>query len=588
MKIKYIITVFAATSLLSACQSDLLDLNPSGSISSGNMWSTENLTDMGVTGVYQTLTLSEVGRSLYNYDQFGVCTQGRDIEAFTAGTVTTGTGRFRDAWKQLYEGVHRANDAIANIPEKSPVSDAKKGRLVAECKFLRAYFYYRLNELYKGVPLYLVPIEIEDCVQPRETEEKVWEAVVNDLTDAINEPSLPTKYAERDANFGRVTKGAAYALRGKAYMWMKKYPEAEADFSKLKDLGFSLFTGGYKQLFKEAHEQCDEMIFSVQQMNLEGYGSDIELRFGNRSSLGYAWNTYMPAPDFVDSYELKDGSKFNWDDFLPNYSKLTPEERSIFFYRDGLTEAELEKAKSAGAKVELYLPNGNEARIRKAYENRDPRLEASVITPYAHYDGGFPGTHSEDYVMRFPYRSTDSPVLDLKTDTQDYFYYMFRKFVSEGISELNGRDGRMYVPIDYPLIRYADVLLLQAEAINEQGFDKRAVDLVNQVRERAGVALLQTSDASLPTYVNDQASMRERIRNERRWEFNGESINYFDEMRWKTLKDTKFASGSGTKEIWGRIVYEYSWIGDQFYKWPIPRVEREKNTALAQNDGWFD
>lgn len=588
MKIKHIITVFAAASLLSACQSDLLDLNPSGSISSGNMWSTENLTDMGVTGVYQTLTLDEVGRKLYNYDQFGVCTQGRDLEAFTAGTVTTGTGRFKDAWKQLYEGVHRSNDAIANIPDKSPVSDSKKARLVAECKFLRAYFYYRLNELYKGVPLYLVPIEIEDCIQPRETEEKIWEVVVSDLTDAINEPNLPDKYSKGDANFGRATKGAAYALRGKAYMWMKEYAKAEADFNKIKDLGFSLFTGGYKQLFKEANEQSDEMIFSVQNMNLDGYGSDIELRFGNRSSLGYAWNTYMPSTDFVDSYELKDGSKFKWDDFLPGYSQLSPKERAIYFYRDGLTAAELETAKAAGAKVELYLPDGNEARIRKVYENRDPRLEATVITPYSHYDGGFPGTYSLDYVMRFPYRSTDEPVCDLKTDTQDYFYYMYRKFVSEGINELNGRDGRMYVPTDYPLIRYADVLLLQAEAINEQGFDERAVALVNQVRARAGVALLQTTDASLPTFVNNQSDMRERIRNERRWEFNGESINYFDEMRWKSLKDTKFAPGSGTKEIWGRVVYQYDWIGDHFYKWPLPSVECEKNTNLKQNDGWID
>lgn len=588
MKLRNIAILFSATALFSACQGDLLDLNPTGSIGSGNMWNSENLADMGVTGVYQTLTLEQVGRGLFNYDQFGFTTQNRDNESLTAGTATSSTGRFTDAWKQLYEGVHRSNDAILNLAEKAPLSDAKKGRLIAECKFLRAYFYYRLNEVYKGVPLYLEPIEIDECTKGRETEAVIWDVVVKDLTEAINEPNLPNKYEKGAADFGRATKGAAYALRGKAYMWMNEYAKAEADFAKLKEMGFSLFDGGYKKLFKEANEQSDEMIFSVQQMNLEGYGSDIELRFGNRSSLGYAWNTYMPSTDFVDTYEMKDGSKFDWDKVLPGYSKLTPIERSIYFYRDGLTEKELEAAKGKGAKVELYLPEGNEDRIRKAYADRDPRLQATVITPYSDYDGGFKETYSLNYQIRFPYRDTNEPTCDLKTDTQDYLYYLYRKFVSEGINELNGRNGRMFVPTDYPLIRFADVLLLQAEAINEQGFNQKAVDLVNEVRSRAGAALLQTSDASKPTFVSTQTDMRERIRNERRWEFNGESINYFDELRWKTLKEKKFAAGSGTKEVWGRTIYTYSWQGDYSYKWPIPQAECERNSNLEQNDGWIN
>jgi starch-binding outer membrane protein, SusD/RagB family len=588
MKLKNIAIVFASTALLSACQSDLLDLNPTGSIGSGNMWTTENLVDMGVTGIYQTLTLEQVGYGFYHYDQFGFTTQCRDADEFTAGTVTSSNSRFTDSWKQLYEGIHRANDGIANLTENAPVSDTKRGRLMAECKILRAYFYYRLNSVYRGVPMYLTPIEIDQCTQGREGETVVWDQVVKDLTDAINEPNLPNKYDKGSAEFGHVTKGVAYALRGKAYMWMKEFGKAEADFAKLKELGYSLFTGGYKKLFKEANEQSDEMIFSVQQMNLKDYGSDIELRFGNRSSLGYAWNTYMPSTDFVDSYEMQDGTKFDWDKIIPGFSKLTPMERSIYFYRDGLTAAELDVAKTKGAKVELYLPTGNEARIKKAYESRDPRLNATVITPYSEYYGGFPQTYALTYTMRYPYRDTNEPTCDLKTDTQDYLYYLYRKFVSEGTNELNGRDGRMFVPIDYPLIRFADVLLMQAEAINEQKFDVRAVALVNQVRERAGVALLQTTDPSKPTFVNNQVDLRQRIRNERRWEFNGEAINYFDELRWQTLKDTKFATGSGTKEVWGRVVHAYSWRGDYFYKWAVPQAECEKNTNLIQNDGWIN
>ena len=125
-----------------------------------------------------------------------------------------------------------------------------------------------------------------------------------------------------------------------------------------------------------------------------------------------------------------------------------------------------------------------------------------------------------------------------------------------------------------------------AEAINEQGFDQEAVDIVNQVRDRAGVALLQTNDASLPTYVSGQDNLRERIRDERRWELPLEGINLFDEMRWGTWKEKKFGPRSGQKEIWGTIQYEFSWRGDYQYTWPIPRTEIERNPNLEQNPGW--
>ena len=80
--------------------------------------------------------------------------------------------------------------------------------------------------------------------------------------------------------------------------------------------------------------------------------------------------------------------------------------------------------------------------------------------------------------------------------------------------------------------------------------------------------------------------MRERIRNERRWELNCEGVLLFDEMRWRTWENT-FKPTNGTKEIWGGIYKSCAaWKGDYMYAWPIPLKECQMNTNLIQNDGW--
>lgn len=615
-KIKNIFIGIATIALLGSCKGDLLDLNPYGSVGSGTMWTTENLAEQGVTGVYNALRQEHVGLGVFKFDCYGVSSDCRDKDyPLLLGNATTSNGLFTDYWKQHYEGISRANDAIANLP-KAEMADTKKARLMAESKFLRAFFYYKLNMVYKGVPVYLEPVTIEECNQGRETEAKVWEVILNDLTDCINEANFPDRYDKGNANFGRATKSAAYALRGKVYMWLKEWAKAEADFKKVGEAGHKLFNGDYKALFKEANEQSEEAVFSVQCIGLDGYGNEMSFRYGTRSTFGSCWNTYLVSTDFVESYEEKDGSEFDWDNYLPGYSTMTPELRKIFFLRDttyseldkqfaaaGYTDKENALKKSIGSlvKKELsdivkaakkegidsvticsnYLPTGNEARIKQAYANRDPRLQASIITPYEKYDGA-DGAVAHTYVLRWPYTNNIDPLWDLKTDTNNRYYYLFRKFVAEGPTEI---PNRSYSPIDFPLIRYADVLLNLAEALNEQGKTSEAIDCVNLVRERAGVQELNTNAA---TTVNGQADLRERIRNERRWEFNGEGVNFFDELRWGTWKETKFHEGAGLKQIWGEPQYTYSWGGDHYYFWPIPSAEKDMNENLNQTEGWID
>ena len=171
----------------------------------------------------------------------------------------------------------------------------------------------------------------------------------------------------------------------------------------------------------------------------------------------------------------------------------------------------------------------------------------------------------------------------MRTDTNAYFYYTYRKFVAEGASEI---PNRQYSQIDLPLLRYADVLLGLAEALNEQNKTDEAITYVNMVRERAGVAALNSNEY---TQVNGQADLRERIQNERRWEFNGEGVTYFDELRWGTWKDKVFLNGTaGLKQIWGQVTQAYVYGGDYYQTWAIPVTECEMNSNLTQNTGWIN
>jgi len=586
-KLLLIIINIITVTIFQSCDSNLLDTIPTNEVSSQSIWTNSNLATLAVTGVYNQLrsnyTTNEASRpmwdlrsSILDYDAnwIGSVPQLR-------GTATPQSNDYLNYWKRLFEPIHRANDVIANISTVPDMADNKKAQFIAECKFLRAYFYTKLNILWKGVPLYLEPVKASEANRARSSESEVWDAIINDLSDAINEPNLPDRYIGGNSDYGRVTKGAAYAFRGHVYMWLKKYDLAVNDFLKVTEMGHTLFTN-YKTLFKEPNEKVDEMIFSIQFIEQSGSGNPFSWSFGNRGSAGAGWNNYIPNIDFVNSYENINGKPFNWEDYLPGYNSMTPKARSVFFLRDNMTAAEIATLTTYGADMTKYLPNGNEARIKAAYENRDPRLKMNIITPYSTYLGGLTGKEI-NYTLRWPYRGSDNAEpFDLRTDANSKFYYLSRKFVFEGREHIYQR----YSPIDLPLIRYAGVLLNLAEAYNELNNQTEAIKYVNLVRKRAGVQELNTNSY---TTVIDQDDLRTRIRNEKYWELPFEEHMYFEELRWRTWKDKKFKPNNGLTEIWGTTTYTYSWVGDQNWTWPVPSSEIEMNrNLLPQNEGWVN
>lgn len=599
MKYKNIIYIGTLSSIVSMSSCFDMNITPTDRASESNVWQSAILSEQAVTGVYNHLY--EEYKDGNSGGWLDMWSSVMDIDAnwtssynflHATNSPSSDKGSLLQ-WRRAYKGILRANDVICNLPSVPDLEEAKKSRLISECKFLRSWWYYRINILYNGVPYYENPIKnIDEAKMARSTQNEIWNYLIEDLTECVNDENLPLKYSAGDSNYGRVTKGAVYALRGKIYMWMKEWQKAADDFQSVKDCGYSLFTSegseSYKQLFKEKNEQCDEMIFSLQCIEEDDFATKKNKHFGNRccpptvNGLGLGWNNYIINPNFVDSYELKNGKKFNWDDIIPEYNSMPVNARMVYFLRNDLNSQERENMESQGADMSKYDATNNEERIKKAYENRDPRMNFSVIVPYSSFNGGVEG-YPKDYVMRFPFRSYNGTNNDLKSDTSAKFYYLNRKFVGEGLE-----NPYFYSSLDQPLIRYADVLLNWAEALNELNDLPGAISKVNEVRRRAGIQELGTNEY---TQVSGKNDMHERIMNERHWELIGEDVIYFDEIRWGTWKDLKFGTDNqgitnGLRQIWGTPTYSYKWGGDHYWSLPIPYREIQMNPNMKQNPGW--
>lgn len=580
-----ILAVLTSAAALIGCN-DFLDRFPYDTVSSNTVYSSATLAENAVTGVYSNLLTNYNSITGTNWDAFCSALDINDQSIslrypFMLGLVQSNNALFLNTWKQLYEGINRANDVIANIGGTTALPEETRTRRIAECKFLRAYCYYRLNALWRGVPVYLENLAPSEYTKGRETEEEVWNVILNDLSDAIDCEVLPDKYKSGDSDYGRVTKGAAYALRGKTYMWMKQWDKAEADFRKVSECGFGLFKGAYADIFKEKNEKSDEMVFSITMEDLPSHGNVYSRTYGSWMTAGNGQNHYFMNVNFVNSYQWADGKPFSFDDVIPGYNEMDAKARSVYFLRDDMTETEKATMQAYGADMSKYEQNGNEARLLKAFTGRDPRLAATVIAPYTNYLGGFASGSAVNYQTRWPYRSENAPDFDLRTGSPTHMYYCIRKFVTVGKEYMNVT----YNPVDVPVIRYADVLLCLAECLNEQGNTDDAVRYVNEVRSRAGVAKLDSGEDWLK--VNGQADLRKRIQDEKHWELACEEQLYLEELRWGIWKSRKIDFAKGLMQCWGEPVYEYVYGGDSYLKWAIPSSEKEKNPNLEQNDGWY-
>lgn len=293
------------------------------------------------------------------------------------------------------------------------------------------------------------------------------------------------------------------------------------------------------------------------------------LRLGTRCTYGGGWNNNVATDYLADMYENRDGSKFSWEDYFPGFTTDRQMQHDIFWA----------KLSSDYKTVAEYPTQKN--KIRQAYENRDPRLEQTLITPYSYYYGcnGIVPKMVE-YVVA---NNTNEANGFLRENKPSHFNYYWRKFVPEGDMDGTLLD-RSHSPVDFPLIRYADVLLMLAECYNENGNQKAAVEMINKVRQRPSTNMPAINNGDPWMKATTKEEVFQRIVHERAVELACEGHRFGDLKRWGLCEEKL---NYEYDDIVGQKLFARKFVARD-YKFPIPKEEILRNPALGeqQNPGW--
>jgi hypothetical protein len=321
---------------------------------------------------------------------------------------------------------------------------------------------------------------------------------------------LPARYTNQDV--GRATSGAATTLLGKAYMQNRRWADAQAEFAKVISSGVYSLTANYTDNFRHTTENNSESIFEVQ---------------FNDDKLG--------GNDGDDATSSEGG------------------QRSQFFGApgNGFVDAEVRPWV-----VNEFLQEGTTA------GRRDPRLAATVFYNRRQFSTALPVdadtlVYGRGFLTRFGGNARDRARIYWRKYQTDY-YRTFENFDS---------------PINHRIMRYADVLLMQAEALNETGNTAGAVPLINQVRQRSGLAPLTAGGFN-------QTSMRMQIMHERVTELTGEGHRWMDLKRWGLL-DTQ----AGIDMLKARDEHFNSFQLNRSRLLPLPRTDVDL-LRLTQNPNY--
>lgn len=573
---------------------------------------------------------------------------------------------FNQAWTMCYKGIYQASVFINNIDMNTEMTDKERLDYKGQARFVRAYYYWLLLRRYGPVPI--VPNEGIDYTQsyeqiaiPRNSYEEVVDYISNEMIQAAKE----IQYTKRDGeNCARPTKGACLATRALALIYSasplangnndtyakslvddkgkallnstykeEKWAKAAAACKDVMELGvYDLYHASfntteavgdpktivpadstcifaqntwpkgwkdidpfksYRVLFSGdiAPEDNTELIFSRIDQNATEINHSMKsfARHSMPRDFG-GWNTHGLTQKMVDAYYMNDGSDCPGKDRELNGGNGT--ERLTGFttlqdYRQG-------KYKPLAANVSLQ------------YANREPRFYASVGyngSVWEYLSDPEPTHHNR---QTFYYRGSGNGY------NNSQFYLRTGISVKKYVNQTDVPDREDYRNIKdkaEPAIRYADILLLYAEALNElegtysiASWDKNTTYTIQRnieeiqkgihpIRIRGGVP-----DYDAQIYSNKNL-LRDKIKRERMIEFMGEGKRYFDLRRWKDapkelnqqIYGCNIMMDANHKSEFHQIIPINNLrmtFSDRMYFWPIRHSELKHNSRLTQNPGW--
>jgi hypothetical protein len=581
--IKYILGIILLLNTTS-CNQDFLNVVPEDRFGDVSVWQDPALVEAFVNEMYRGLnhglrelmlgSLADESQFIHNYGSAQVVQSNltsADVGSFSRGDFD----EFN--WTVLYARIRQINLFLENIEEVPFVDESWRQRLIGEVHFLNAYYYHNLVRLYGGVPLVKKAYELQDeFLIARSTLDESIQYIVDECDLAAS--LLPLSYTTGSSDIGRATKGAALALKSRILLYAaselynnpswaggysnpeliastgsrtEKWQKAKDAAKAVIDLGIYTLQSGsgdpvkdYTDLF--LLKDSKEAIFSRYFIKSRGWEDGALPGLANGPNGYHNWGGNTPIQEFVNDYEMTDGSKFNWS---------------------------------------------NPAHAAAPYENRDPRFAASVLYDQALWRPRPSDVKDIDPVGKVIIRTVETApgVFTPGLDTRDgpiedwnggYSGYYLRKFIDPSVvHEYAAAGGNQEAP--WHFFRYGEILLNYAEACIGLGEEDEAKTYLNMLRARAG----------MPNITETGAALVAKYQNERRIELAFEQHRYFDIRRWMIAPQAMGRNAFGiviNQPVSGPVTYTTNKIqdrawNDKMYFLPILLDEMNRNSELVQN-----
>lgn len=531
-KALYILAVCtSAMYAASSCVS--LETPPYGSESDATFW-TENeqaafaTLNTCYTRFYSIGQMLESESGTDNAYGKGVSSQ----EPIARGSLTTDNSYIKGMWDGFYAGIRTCNELLNNI-DKVPASVLGadlRARYIAEASVIRASHYYELASRWGDVPYTESVLSVAESKKIARTP---YAEVMKHVTDAIEkvlkDEALPASYGAGDC--GRITSGAAKALLAKVYLFQGNYEKVRDLTQEIMDTKIYSLYPDYEKLFTVEAEYNSEIILDVEYSEVSREWNMRSIGFIPPSMGGYC--SFGPTQELVDSYIMLNGK--------------------------GIKEA------------------GSGFDRNNEFANRDPRLKMSII----YNENSYATRNGENIIDTVSPESRDAYNTTSDVTPTGYYlrkWYDKKEYVSSTTS----------ASINAIIIRYADILLMNAEAHAELGTMNASVwnNTVRPIRQRAGFT--ESGALDFPS-----ADVKEVIRNERRCELAFEGQRQKDIIRWRIAEKVLngyvhglyTGAAVGTDNGYVRLENR-QFDPEKHYLWPVPQKERDLNSNLTQNFKW--
>lgn len=512
-----------------------LDLAPTDKFTDANYWtSTEKATAVLSMGYSQMFNNDYYFNTEALSDNLYQMNSGNE-KLISSGQADASNGRFSGEWADSYAGIKTCNTFLENVDRVPNMDETLKSRMKAESRFIRAFLFFRLATWYGDVPWFDKTLTLSEAlVIPRTPHADVVNWVRSELNDIAG--ALPTKQQYAPSDNGRITNGAVMTLLARTYLyesdWTNVASTCEAIINQTYGQ-YSLFNS-YEGLFLPENEYNSEVILDLGFVpSLRTWGNYYD---AIPPSVGGRVNGFAPTQELVDDYLMKNGRTIS--DAASGYDPTNP------------------------------------------YVNRDPRFAFTIV-----YDG-------------YQWKKADETVVTIKIKPVDPQKPGADEYVAGGNRTSTGYYLRKYYDPTAPagissglnliLMRYADVLLMYAEAKNEQGQMTQEIwnKTIGAIRTRAGFTepYALTYDASL-----GQSGLRDLIRRERRCELVMEGLRIHDIRRWKIAKTVLDGNPHGAPfgDNGAYLVLDRrSFNEERDYLWPVPQSQKDMNPNLGQNPNY--